>query len=112
MNVDHVCAYCGCVDSNSYYHFWKDCDSEWYGKELCGRHYQMLRKGKAKDINDMTCKNILNIPNVKAGTKLHNCQKPTELTDVLIANSSNEGDIVMDMFLRVWKYRCICITKQ
>lgn len=59
----------------------------------------MLRKGKAKDINDMKIKNILDIPNIKAGTKLHSCQKPTALTDVLITNSSNIGDIVLDMFL-------------
>ena len=59
----------------------------------------MLRKGNAKDINDMTTKNILNIPNIKAGTKLHSCQKPVELTNILINNSSNENDIVLDMFM-------------
>lgn len=59
----------------------------------------MLRKGKAKDINDMTSRNILNIPNIQAGTKLHTCQKPTELMSVLINNSSIEDDIVLDMFM-------------
>lgn len=59
----------------------------------------MLRKGNAKDINDMTTKNILDIPNIKAGTKVHVCQKPVELMKILIENSSSEGDIVCDMFM-------------
>lgn len=59
----------------------------------------MLRKGNAKDINDMTSRNILDVPNVKAGTKVHVCQKPVELMSILINNSSNEGDIVCDPFM-------------
>lgn len=59
----------------------------------------MLRKGNAKDINDMTSRNILDIPNIKAGTKVHSCQKPVELMSVLINNSSIEGDVVCDPFM-------------
>ncbi|MEI3429567.1 MAG: site-specific DNA-methyltransferase [Clostridia bacterium] len=59
----------------------------------------MLRKGSAKDINDMTSRNILDIPNIKAGTKIHTCQKPVELMKILIENSSSEGDVVCDMFM-------------
>lgn len=72
----------------------------------------MLRKGKAKDINDMTTKNILNIPNIKAGTKLHTCQKPIELTDVLIKNSSNERRCCLRYVFRKWLNWNISITKQ
>ncbi len=59
----------------------------------------MLRKGKAKDINRMTTKNILDIPNIKPGTKVHPTEKPVDLMKILIKNSSNEGDIVCDMFM-------------
>lgn len=59
----------------------------------------MLRKGKAKDINRMTTKNILDIPNIKAGTKVHPTEKPVELMKILIENSSNKGDVICDMFM-------------
>ena len=56
----------------------------------------MLRKGRAKDINHMTTKNIIDIPNIKAGTKLHPTQKPVELLEYLIKSFTNEGDTVLD----------------
>lgn len=59
----------------------------------------MLRKGNAKDINDMTIKNIIDIPNVKAGSKKHPTEKPVELMKILIKNSSNVGDVVLDPFM-------------
>lgn len=59
----------------------------------------MLRKGNAKDINDMTSRNILDVPNIKAGTKVHPTEKPVELMKILIENSSNKGDIVCDPFM-------------
>lgn len=61
----------------------------------------MIRKknGRAKDIRNMNTKNILDVPNIRAGTKVHPTEKPVELMKILIENSSNEGDIVLDMFL-------------
>jgi len=58
----------------------------------------MLRKGKAKNIKNMGTKNILNIPNIK-GNKLHPTEKPVGLMKILIENSSNENDIILDPFL-------------
>lgn len=58
----------------------------------------MLRKGGAKNINDMGQTNIIKIPNILGG-KLHPTQKPTMLMQIMIANSSNEGDIVLDPFM-------------
>ena len=58
----------------------------------------MLRKGKAKNINHMGEKNILRIPNI-IGNKVHPTEKPVELMKVLIENSSQEEDVVMDCFL-------------
>ncbi len=59
-----------------------------------------LENGKAKDINNMGTSNLLQIPNVKH--KLHPTQKPIELMKILIENSSNVGDVVMDCFMRKW----------
>lgn len=56
----------------------------------------MLRKGKAKYINNMGTKNILRIPNTK--NKLHPTEKPVELMKILVENSSNENDIILDPF--------------
>jgi len=60
----------------------------------------MLRKGKAKKINDMGTSNILRVPNIKR-TKLHPTEKPADLMKILIANSTNEGDVVLDPFMGV-----------
>lgn len=57
----------------------------------------LLRKGKARNINNMGTSNILSAYNI-IGNKLHPTQKPVELMEVLIANSSNEGDTVLDPF--------------
>lgn len=57
----------------------------------------MLRKGAAKSINDMGTKNILSVHNI-IGNKNHPTEKPVELMKIMIANSSNKGDIVLDPF--------------
>lgn len=48
----------------------------------------------------MGTSNLLQIPNVK--NKVHPTQKPLELMKILIENSSNVGDIVLDPFMRKW----------
>lgn len=60
----------------------------------------MLRKGKAKNINNMGTKNILSVPNI-IRNKQHPTEKPAELMQILIENSSNKGDIVLDPFMGV-----------
>lgn len=60
----------------------------------------MLRKGPAKNINEMGTPNLLRIPNI-IGNKEHPTEKPVELMEVLINNSSKEGDIVIDPFMGV-----------
>lgn len=60
----------------------------------------MLRKGKAKNINNMGTKNVLEIPNI-IGNKKHPTEKPVELMKILVENSSNEGDVVIDPFMGV-----------
>jgi len=63
----------------------------------CCEFILMLRKGKARSINNMGEKTLLTIPNI-IGTKNHPTEKPVELMKILIENSSNENDIVLDPF--------------
>jgi len=58
----------------------------------------MLRKGKARTINFPGTSNVLKFDNI-VGRKVHPTQKPVALMRVLIENSSNEGDTVMDPFM-------------
>ena len=56
-----------------------------------------LRKGNAKNINNLGSKTIISIPNVR--NKSHPTEKPVDLMKILIKNSSNENDIVLDPFM-------------
>lgn len=58
----------------------------------------MLRKGRAKNINVMGTWNILKVPNITR-VKYHPTEKPVELMEVLIENSTNKGDTVLDPFM-------------
>lgn len=53
-----------------------------------------FRKGKAKKINNCGTKTVFHFDNPR--NKLHPTEKPVELLEVLINNSSNEGDVVLD----------------
>lgn len=63
----------------------------------CCEFILMLKKGKSKPIKDMGTRNILDVSNI-IGQKLHPTEKPVKLLEILIENSSNEGDIVLDPF--------------
>ena len=58
----------------------------------------MLRKGKAKNINNMGTKNVLQINNI-IGNKKHPTEKPVELMEILINNSTDVGGVVIDPFM-------------
>lgn len=58
----------------------------------------MLRKGGAKNINNMGTKNALHFNNI-IGTKVHPTEKPVDMLEVLVGNSSKENDIVLDPFM-------------
>lgn len=60
----------------------------------------MLRKGPAKNINNLGTKNILKVPNI-VRVKKHPTEKPAELMQILVENSTNPGDIVLDPFMGV-----------
>lgn len=66
----------------------------------------MLRKGGARNINNMGTKNILNVPNIR--NRKHPTEKPKELMKILVENSSNEGDLVLDPFMGVGSTGVAC----
>jgi len=58
------------------------------------------RKGKAKKINNCGTSDVFMFPNKKLkdenNKNLHDTPKPVELMEVLIKNSTKEGDVVLD----------------
>ncbi|EGR0589963.1 hypothetical protein FG067_17710 [Vibrio cholerae] len=56
-----------------------------------------FRKGKAKSINDCGTKTVIEVDNI-IGNKVHPTEKPVELMEILIGNSSNENDVIFDPF--------------
>lgn len=69
----------------------------------CYEFIIFYRKGNAKRINNQSTKDILSISNPK--DKLHPTEKPVDLINVLVENSSKENDIIFDPFPRLWNYR-------
>lgn len=82
------------------------------GNKIMGQCYMsqfeyilFFRKGKHKKINNCGTSDILSIPNKKMkdnnGKNYHDTEKPVELMRILIENSSNEGDLVVDPFVGI-----------
>lgn len=71
--------------------------NRWYLKQT--ELILFFRKGKAKPINDMTSRDNyqVNMPTLKTG-KIHITQKPLDLIEKFVYNSSNIGDLVCDPF--------------
>ena len=69
--------------------------NHWYMKNA--EFIVMLRKGGAKYINNQGTKQIIQVNNVR--NKQHPTEKPIDLMKILIENSTNENDIVLDPFM-------------
>ena len=78
--------------------------------KICGRYYMgqfeyiiMLRKGRERTINNCGTSDILSIPLKRNkdnnGNNIHDSEKPVSLMELLIENSSNEGEVVLEPFL-------------
>ena len=80
--------------------------NKWYMQRL--EFILFLFKGEAKNINNMGTTTLLQVPNIKRGTKLHPTEKPVDLMKVLIENSSNEGDLILDPFMGVGSTALAC----
>lgn len=71
--------------------------SQFYMKNC--EYILFFRKGKAKWINDIgRSKTVHSFKNI-IGNKFHPTQKPVELLEFYITNSSEKGDIVFDPFI-------------
>ena len=58
-----------------------------------------LYKGKAKPITNMGSKCAITVANINGKSKLHPTQKPVDMLELFITNSSNENDTVLDPFM-------------
>ena len=60
----------------------------------------MLRKGAARNVNDMGITNFLSVPNIigKGEKGQHPTAKPISLMQIMIEQSCNKGDVVLDPF--------------
>lgn len=78
--------------------------------KICGRDYMncfeyiiMLRKGRERTINDCGMPDILRVPNIKTldkeGKNIHDSEKPIRLMQILIEQSTNEGEVVFEPFM-------------
>ena len=72
-----------------------------------------FRKGKSKRINNCGTSDLISVPNKKTkgedGKNIHDTEKPIELMKILIENSSQEGEIVLDPFIGVGSVALACI---
>ena len=82
------------------------------GNKICGKYYMgcfeyilLFRKGGDRPINNCGTPDILKYPIKKLkdenGKNLHDTEKPVELMKVLIENSSNENDIILEPFMGI-----------
>lgn len=82
------------------------------GNKIMGTFYMsqfeyilFFRKGRAKNINNCGTSDIISVPNKKTkgldGKNLHDTEKPVRLMEILIENSSKEGDLVLDPFMGI-----------
>ena len=58
-----------------------------------------LYKGFAKPINNMGCKVVMECDNISGKCKQHPTEKPIDLLELYIRNSTKENDIVFDPFM-------------
>ena len=97
--------------TNSGFHFIK-CLIWNKGNKIMGQYYMsqfeyilFFRKGKGVKINHCGTSDILSVPNNKTkdmnGKNLHDTEKPIELMKILIDNSSQIGDTVLDPFMGI-----------
>ena len=67
-----------------------------------------LRKGKFVRINDCGSSDLVQVKNPK--NKSHPTEKPVELMEYLIGNSSQEGEVVLDMFMGTGSTGVACMN--
>ena len=69
--------------------------NRWYMKNC--EYIIFAKKGNAKSINNCGSMTVHDYENIK--NKQHPTQKPIEMMELYIANSSNENDVILDPFM-------------
>lgn len=74
-----------------------------------------MSKGTNRNVNDCGIPDILSVPNIKTkdidGGNIHDSEKPVRLMEILITQSPNKGDIVLDPFAGSGSTLLACINK-
>ena len=89
------------------------------GNKICGRYYMncfeyilLFRKAGDKPIKNCGTPDILKVPIKKQkdinGRNLHDTEKPIELMKILIENSSEQNDFVLDPFMGIGSCGIAC----
>ena len=89
------------------------------GNKICGRYYMnsfeyiiLFRKGGDKPIKNCGTPDLLKVPIKKLkdenGKNLHDTEKPVELMKILVENSSEEKDIILDPFMGIGSTGIAC----
>lgn len=86
-----------------------NCTPSQYYMKNC-EYVLFLRKGKAKWINNIGKSKTVHKFNNIIGEKLHPTEKPIDLLEFYIENSSNEGDIVLDPFMGSGSTAVACVN--
>ena len=94
------------------------------GNKIMGTYYMsqfeyilFFRKGANKPINNFGTSDILRIPNKKMGNtddggNYHDTEKPIALMKVLIENSSQEGELVLEPFAGIGSTLLACVESK
>ena len=85
-----------------------NCTPSQYYMKNC-EYVLLLRKGKAKWINNIGASKTVHRFNNIISNKTHPTEKPVELMRFYIENSSNENDIVLDPFMGAGSTGVACI---
>lgn len=91
------------------------------GNKINGKFYMsqfeyilLFRKGGERIINNCGTSDIISIRNIKHknldGTNIHDSEKPVELMQCLIENSSDETEIVLDPFVGSGSTAVACLN--
>ncbi len=81
--------------------------SRWYMKNQ--EYILFMRKGKAKAVKNAGVGHILKYNNILKN-KTHPCEKPVDLLEMLIKNSSEENDVVLDCFMGTGSTGVACVN--
>lgn len=91
------------------------------GNKIMGQCYMsqfeyilFFRKGGHKKINNCGTADILSVPNKKQkgedGKNLHDTEKPVELMETLVINSTMENEVVLDFMMGIGSTGVACVN--